>query len=182
MAKAKKRKLKSRLSKKQHKQLKGARLPLIAGLVGLVIGITAIQLWRRTNQPANIVWAADNTVKVPRDLQAFLLNTENNCKSYRGAGSPDGVCLWGVYQMSQGRYAKIAYGCSWSLSSYIMAVKPAGDWQLLPPAEYFAPFKGGLDSTAGALPFCTSVEQYKIPGDIEPFCVQPDGSAKANEL
>lgn len=84
--------------------------------------------------------------------------------------------------MSKNRYAKIAYGCSWNLNSYIMAVKPKDSWLLIKPADYFAPFHDAVNPSQGALPFCTQLEMYKIPKDIESFCINADGSAAANTL
>jgi hypothetical protein len=176
---AKKKRLK--FSRKQRKQIVRVGLPVLAAALGLFIGVGATNLYKGRRAPQNLVWAADKGVKVPNNLRKFL-ETKNDCKAYRGTNTPTGVGLWGVYQVADGRYAKIAYGCSWSLNTYVMAVKQKGAWQLLKPTEYFAPFKDGLDPTKGALPFCTMVEKYKIPHDIEPFCIQPDGSAKSNEL
>lgn len=176
---AKKKKFK--LSKKQRKQVSRFGVPVLAGLLGLFLGIIITTFVSGRRAPTNLVWAADNTVKIPRDLRRFL-ETKNDCQAYRGTGTPTGVGLWGVYQTSKDQFAKIAYGCSWSLNSYVMAVKQKGLWQLLKPTEYFAPFKDGVDPSKGALPFCAVVEKYKIPKDIEPFCIKPDGTAQANEL
>jgi len=170
-----------KLKKAQRKKLASIALPVLVGLFGLVVGIAGTRLLSGRTTPANLVWPAEKTVKIPKDLRKFL-EKQNSCEHYRGTDSPSGVGLWGVYQVSRGQYAKIAYGCSWNLSSYIMAVKQKGMWQLVPPAQYFAPFKDGVDPSKGALPFCATVATYKIPGDIEPFCIQPDGSAKPNEL
>lgn len=178
---AKKSRFKLKLSKKQRKQLQRAVKPLLVGFVGLLIGISGLGLWHWLRPPSNLVWAADKTIKIPRDLRTYLQHTDNDCEAYRGKDSPTGVGLWGVYQVSKGQYAKIAYGCSWSLSSYIMAVKKDGSWQLIPPTEYFAPFKNGVDPTKGALPFCVVVEKYSIPKDIEPFCILADGTAKSSQ-
>lgn len=178
---AKKSKFKVKLSKKQRKKLISIGLPVLAGLFGLILGVVATKFLLVQKSPSNLVWPADNTVKVPKDLRKFL-ESQDDCKEYKETGSPRGVGLWGVYQTSKGQFAKIAYGCSWNLSSYIMAIKQKGVWQLLQPTEYFAPFKDGVDPSKGALPFCAVVETYKIPKDIEPFCIQPDGSAKSNEF
>ncbi len=175
----KKKKLK--LSKKQRKQLKSVAVPIAIGIAGLLVGIVATKILASTHTPANIVWAADKTVKVPEDLRRYL-DTKNDCKAYRGTDTPTGVGLWGVYQVSKSQYAKIAYGCSWNLTNYIMAVKHEGKWQLIEPTEYFAPFKDGVDPTKGALPYCAVVEKYKIPNAIEPFCIKPDGNAQSNQL
>lgn len=179
---SKKKILKPRLSKSRQKRLKKLYKPALIGVIGFLIGVTGTRLVQTLRQPANIVWAADSTVKVPKDLERFLLNYDNECEAYRGPDTPQGIGLWGVYQTSKGQYAKIAYGCSWALSNYIMAVKHDGSWQLIQPSEYFAPFKDGLDPSKGALPYCSVVEQYKIPKDIESFCVLPDGTAKSNEI
>ncbi len=173
-------KKKSRISKQQRKRVAKYAQPALAGFLGIIIGVTATTFLAGIQSPANLVWAADKTVKIPKDLREFL-STKDECKTYRGAELPGGVGLWGVYQVSKNSYAKIAYGCSWNLSNYIMAVKNTQGWQLLQPVDYFAPFKEGVDPTKGALPFCAVVDQYKIPKNIEPFCINPDGTAKANE-
>lgn len=179
MAKKKKSKLKLKLSKKQRAQLKMIGIPVLVGLVCLNVGIAGTRFFEARRVPGNIVWAADETVAVPKDLRRFL-QSQDDCKSYRGSGTPTGVGLWGVYQVSKAKFAKIAYGCSWNLSSYIMAVKEDSGWKLLPPTTYFAPFQGS--TTTGALPLCSAIDQYKIDKSIEPFCVATDGSARANTL
>lgn len=178
MARKKKSRFKAQFNKKQRKQIKSVGLPILIGLLCLNIGIVGTRFFEARRVPANIVWAADKTVKVPGDLRSFL-DSRDDCQSYRGTGSPAGVGLWGVYQVSKGKFAKIAYGCSWSLSSYIMAVKEKSGWKLLPPTEYFAPFQGS--TATGALPQCAMVDQYKIDKSIEPFCITTDGSARANQ-
>lgn len=180
MIMAKKRRLKIKLTKKNRKKLASIAIPLLIGLSGLVIGIVATNFIIGRSNPKNLVWAADKDVKIPKDLRGYLA-AKNECKSYRGTDTPDGVGLWGVYQVSKKQYAKIAYGCSWSITSYIMAVKQDGEWQLLPPAEYFAPFKNGVDPSQGALPYCSIVDKYNVPGEIEPFCINEDGSASDNQ-
>lgn len=170
-----------KLKKAQRKKLLSITMPVLAGLFGLAAGIAGTRLLSGRTAPANVVWAADNTVKVPTDLRRFL-EAQDGCKAYRGTGTPNGVGLWGVYQSFKGQYAKIAYGCSDNLTYYIFAIKQKGTWQLLRPTEYFAPFKDAVDPSKGALPFCTVIEKYKIPKDIEPFCVKADGSAQANEI
>lgn len=176
---AKKRKVK--LNKKQQKQLKKLLIPLGIGLVSLLMGIAGTSLFYNRRAPHNLVWAADSSVKLPKDLRKFLEN-KNDCREYRGSGTPTGVGLWGVYQASQDKYAKIAYGCSWSLSSYVMAVKQKTGWELLQPTQYFAPFKDGVNPAQGALPYCDMLEKYKIPSEIESFCIKRDGSAQSNPV
>lgn len=174
-------KRKFRLSRSVRKKLKKLYLPVIYVSVGLIGGLLIARIVSIIPKPANLVWAADNTVIIPADLQKTLIN-KNDCASYRGNGSPNGVGLWGVYQVSKLRYAKIAYGCSLNLNLYIMAVKQQDTWQLLNPTEYFAPFKDGVDPTKGALPYCSVVQKYKIPAEIESFCINPDGTARSNDL
>lgn len=172
-------KKKINLNKAQRKLLK-KYLPLgITAMAAFLIGLGVSNIGLK-DTPSNIVWAADNTVKVPRDLRDHL-SKQNDCKSYRGTGSPTGVGLWGVYQVHNAKFAKIAYGCSTNLQNYIFGVKTDNKWKLIQPTEYFSPFEGTTDSRGGAIPFCTMIEKYKIPKAIEPFCVQADGSAKINE-
>lgn len=168
------------INKKQRKQIKAIVIPLVSLAFGLLVGVFANKLLGQQKTPTNLVWAADQTISIPKDLDKFL-QSRQRCTNYRGVGTPTGVGLWGVYQVSQGRFAKIAYGCSWSLNNYIMAIKPGKSWQLIEPKEYFAPFNNGGDPDRGALPVCTVIEKYHIPKDIEPFCVNSDGSARINE-
>lgn len=175
----KKSKFKVRLNKKQRLQLKTIGIPLLIGLVCLNIGIVGTRFFESRQVPGNIVWAADESVTVPGDLKRFL-ETKNDCKNYRGTDTPTGVGLWGVYQVSQGKFAKIAYGCSWSLSSYVMAVKEQKGWKLLMPTQYFAPFQGS--TSTGAIPLCVVIDQYKIDKSIEPFCITTEGTARANTI
>lgn len=174
---AKKKKLK--FSKKQITKIKVIALPIFTGLFGLMIGIFASNVLRDRHTPANLIWPTDNTVKVPKDLRAFLEELDD-CNSYKDTDGPKGIGLWGVYQVSQGKFAKIAYGCSWSLTTYIMAIKQNDKWQLIQPTEYFAPFKEAVDPALGALPNCPVVDQYKIPKEIESFCVTNEGTAQPN--
>lgn len=176
---AKKRKFK--LSKRQRKEFRKLVPYFLVGLLGIIIGIAVVSAPFGNKNPENLVWAADHTVKIPKDLRNYL-QSKDDCKEYRGTGSPTGVGLWGVYQVSRNQYAKISYGCSNSLSNYIMAVKMDGKWRLLQPTEYFAPFNDAADKRVGAIPHCAVVEKYKIPSEIESFCIKPDGSAQANEL
>lgn len=175
---AKRKKLK--LTKKQRQQVKAIGFPLLAGLCGLLLGIVVTASFNKRT-PSSLVWPADHTVKIPNDLRHFLKN-QNNCENYRGPNTPTGIALWSVYQTSKDTFAKIAYGCSWDLNMYIVAVKQDGKWQLIEPKEYFAPFKDGIDPKTGSLPFCAMVEKYQIPQNIESFCVNADGSAQANIL
>ncbi len=173
-------KKKFRPTKAQKRQLQQLSILIATGFGSLLLGIGGTKLLSNRTAPRNLVWAADNTVQVPKDLKQFLL-TQDTCKNYRGKNTPTGIGLWGVYQTSKKSYAKIAYGCSWNLTNYIMAVKSGGKWQLLEPAKYFAPF-ASTSSGSGVLPYCRALEQYKIPKDIESFCIKPDGSAEANSL
>lgn len=173
-------KKKRKLTKKQRQKLRSLALPLITLMLGLLVGIQMTKIIGTSKTPSNLVWAADNTVKVPVSLTDYLL-TKDDCKHYKGSGSPKGLGLWAVYQVSGDTFAKIAYGCSWNLSSYIMAVKLGKSWTLLPPTEYFAPFNEGNDPRTGALPQCSILEKYKIPKSIESFCINADGSAKNNQ-
>lgn len=172
---------KKKILKKQRQKLVNLAVPMAIILSSLLTGVIATLVIINRNVYSNLVWAADSTVRVPRDLEKFL-GGQDGCKEYRGTGTPTGIGLWGVYQVSQEKYAKIAYGCSWSLSSYIMAVKQDNFWQLVKPTEYFAPFKDSTNAGSGALPYCSQLEKYKIPKDIESFCIKEDGSAKSNDI
>ncbi|HUP26653.1 MAG TPA: hypothetical protein VM124_03355 [Candidatus Limnocylindrales bacterium] len=171
-----------KISRKQRQKFTRIGVPLLLMLSGSLVGMVATLIVIQSAKPIeNIVWAADNTVKIPKSLRMFL-EKQHGCEHYKGTDSERGVGLWGVYQVSHDKFAKIAYGCSWSLSPYIMAVKQDDTWQLLQPTDYFAPFQGGIDHRQGALPFCRVVEKYKITKDIESFCINDDNVAIANDL
>lgn len=161
-----------KLVKKHKKAIRKIGLPLILGLLIFGLGMLTQKIYMSNQKPTNLVWAIDNTVQVPSDLRKFL-GRQDNCRQYRGSGSPTGVGLWSVIQVAQGRYAKISYGCSFSLSGYIMAVKPAKTWMLLPPSSYFS-------STSSGVANCEQVTKYKIPPTIESFCVNNSGQIVNN--
>jgi len=142
-------------------------------LVGFGLGIMAVELQPYNQHPRNVVWAADKSVTIPADLVKFL-EKRDDCKGYKGTDTPRGVGLWGVYQVSKARFAKISYGCSTDLTLYIMAVKNQGHWQLLQPTEYF--------SATGFLPKCSQIDRYQIDKSIEPYCIKDDGNARDNAI
>lgn len=152
-----------RLYKKHRKILLRYCIPIVIGCVLFGSGMFVQNVRLQDQQPKNIVWAVDETVKVPKGLRQALLELDT-CKNYRGADSPSGVGLWGVTQVEQDKFAKITYGCSWQLTSYIVAVNNGKTWQLLQPTEYFA-------DTAQGVPSCAVVTKYKIPPALEAFCV-----------
>lgn len=179
MAKKKQAKLRIKLNKRQKARARAIGLPIVIGLVCFAVGVLGTKLVVASSRPANIVWAADKTVNVPGDLRTFLLD-QDTCKDYLGTNTQRGVGLWGVYQVSQGRFAKISYGCSLTLTNYVMAIKQKGAWSLIPPTEYFSPFAN--TQTTGALPLCSQLEKYKIDKTVESFCVDAAGTAKANTM
>ena len=172
-------KFKIKLNKKQKAIAWTYGLPVVTAFVFLNMGIFGTRFFEARKQPANVVWAADKTVRVPASLRSYLMK-QDDCKDYLGTNTRTGVGLWGVYQVSQNKFAKISYGCSFALTNYIMAVKQNGKWQLVPPAEYFSPFAN--TQTTGALPLCSQLEKYKIDKSVESFCVDASGAAKANTI
>ncbi len=138
-------------------------------MIGVLAGTATTTLYmlnRPYNQhPRNVVIAADNTISVPKDLVDFL-RRQDEC--------PAKVGLYSVYQVSRAKFAKLSYGCSTSLSNYIMAVKNNNQWQLIPVSDYF--------TVGGFLPKCIQVEKYQIDKSIEPFCVKDDGMARDNAI
>jgi len=145
---------------------------LLVLIIGIGLGMLGMVI-RPTNQhPQNLVWASDSRTKIPPDLISYLQDRKD-CQASSNKASA-GVGLWGVYQVSKGRFAKVAYGCSTNMTLYIMAVKTAKQWQLLQPSTYF--------SVTGFLPKCAQIDQYQIDKSIEPYCIKDDGSARANEV
>jgi hypothetical protein len=172
-------KRRNKLSKQRRQQLWKIGLPLGLLLAGGLSGWLIKTLIIDAVQPSNLVWAIDETVQVPEDLR-YALRDQQTCKSYRGPGTPNGVGLWGVQQISQNRLAKVVHGCSWSIEGYVMVVKQAGRWQIIEPSKYFAPNKNNTGQ--GSLPRCEILEEYKIDKAIEPFCITSKGEARANNI
>lgn len=174
---------KYKLSKKQRQKLMDYAMPAFVILLSFLAGalITQAMTVYHTKKPiTNLVWATDNTVTIPGDLRTFLMS-RNDCEHYKGKDSPKGIGLWAIYQVSQSKFAKIAYGCSWDLKSYIMAVKQGQSWSLVQPSEYFAPFKDSSGVGDGAVPSCVQLQKYRIDKSTEPFCIDVDGTARVNE-
>lgn len=142
--------------------------PAILLVVGVAAGFLLAKVQPPNLRPDNLVWAGNSEVKVPGDLAEFL-TVQDQCLG----SDKDGVGLWSVYQVSQDKFAKVAYGCGVGLTRYVMAVKPDRKWQLLNPNEYFG---------ANLIPKCALIDQYKIDKSIEPFCLEADGSPRQNTL
>ena len=128
-----------------------------------ILGVLFQVFYASRQQPSNLVWSVDSSVKVPSDLRRALEKQEP-CKNMRGNETITGVGLWGVIQVEEQKFAKIAYGCSLTLTSYIMAIKQGDKWQLLKPVDYFF-------NTAQGVPSCGVISKYKIPASIETFCI-----------
>ena len=161
-----------KLLRKHHKTIIKYGLPLLLMVMAFIAGRTYQSYKSLHTQPQNIVWAIDTTVNIPDDLRAMLMQ-KNECQSYRGNSAPQGVGLWAVTHLEQGSYAKIAYGCSWSLSDHAVVVKQANHWTVIPPSEYFSDPNQGV-------PLCTAVVQYKIPVQLEGFCANDTGKLTKN--
>lgn len=158
--------------KRHQKTFKRYGVPVLAAIALFALGIFTQNILHERAQPTNIVWAIDETVKIPADLRKTLLK-KDECRGYRGGDSPPGVGLWGIVQVEQGKFAKIAHGCSWSVTSQVLAVKSKGSWQLVSPLEYFS------DTTQG-IPTCNAVIKYKVPVSLEGFCVNDSGKLAKN--
>jgi hypothetical protein len=164
--------LKLRLNKKKKRILIGVVTITFVLAAGFVIGYL-VAISDKDRQPVNLIWTVDSSVYIPDDLRVFL-NSQPACDNQLNPGIK-GVRLWGVMQVYVGSYAKIAYGCSSELKSYIVASKQSGQWQLHQPENYFS------EMGEGALPLCASVQRFNIPGEVEPFCINK-GKAQANTL
>ncbi len=167
--------------KKHQKQLLKLRLPAGLLTLGLLVGFLGSSWLSAKNQPSNLVWAADSTVKLPSGLKPFLLK-QADCKSYIGSGTAKGVGLWAVYQVEKDQFAKIAYGCSSMLNSYIMAIKQSGKWQLIPLNEYFATSDASTRPGSSGLPKCSQLAKYKISKAIESFCINDANQPQPNAI
>ena len=158
---------------KLNKLLKDKRftkaLPLTTLAGGVLVGLFIAWVQPPSQHPRTLVWAADERVNIPSDLYTFLAK-QRDCKAYRGNNSPNGVALWSVYQIEQGRLAKIAYGCSTDLSYYVVAVKVDSRWTLIKPTEY-------LENN---LPKCAMLTEHNLPKSFESFCREADGSVREN--
>lgn len=145
--------------------------------IGFVLLAVFIGFWIGKSQPVpthpkTLVWAASNDVSVPVELISFLEKTPS-CIDTDGKPKADGVNLWSVVKVSQNKYAKLAYGCSYDLNFYKVAVKQAGGWQILDNSTYLA---------NNFLPYCEAIEAYKIDKTIEPFCLDAAGLSKENNV
>lgn len=161
-----------RLWKQHKKRIKRYGTPLVFGVAIFLLGMFTQKTYLAGHQPLNIVWAVDKTVKVPQDLRQTL-EKRDDCNNYRGADQPGGVGLWGVIQVEDNKFAKLSYGCSLTLTSYMLAVKQDNKWVLLKPVEYFS-------NTSGGVPVCTMITKYNIPGTIESFCTNDKGDVVKN--
>lgn len=158
--------------KKRQRFIKRIVVPFLIGLFLLYLGMFIQSVRLERSHPNNIVWAVDKTVQVPSDLRKMLMNRDD-CKDYRGGNSPKGVGLWAVTQIEQGKFAKLAHGCSWSVSNQALAVKQRNSWSVVPAIEYFS------DTTQG-VPTCKAVVKYKVPIGLEGFCLNDVGKLSKN--
>lgn len=172
MAKKKSRMKQFKLSKKQNATLRRIMYPVVIAVVFACVGYIGAMYTHGRKQPDTLVWAADASVQIPKDLKNFLQN-KNDCNDYLGEDTRRGTALWGVYEVSQEKFAKISYGCAFSLTNYVFAIKTEGQWKLIPPAEYFE---------SGSLPLCSQLEKYNIDKSVEAFCVDAAGTARANAI
>lgn len=161
-----------KLLRKHRKALIRYGVPVVLVLIAFYSGAAYTRYRIAHTQPKNIVWAIDATVPVPDSLKSVLMK-RTDCTSYRGNNAPVGVGLWSVTQLEQQRYAKLTYGCSWSLSDHTVAVEQSGKWTVLKPGDYYADPNQGV-------PLCTAVVQYKIPPTLEGFCANDSGKLTKN--
>jgi hypothetical protein len=139
---------------------------LLVALVSFLVGFTR----PRSIHPESLVWAASQEVQPPSDLVKFLKG-QSNCAE--GEVQTGGVSLWSIFKVSQGKFAKLSYGCSYDLNFYKMALKEDGKWRLLDKNEYFA---------NSFLPRCSQIDTYKIDKSIEPFCLELPGGSRENSI
>ena len=158
--------------KKHRKFIKRFVVPFIAAILLFGLGMLTQNIRQERSHPSNIVWGVDQTVKVPSDLRKMLMERDD-CKDYRGGNSPKGVGLWAVTQIEQNKFAKLSHGCSWSVSNQALAIKQKNTWELIPAIEYF------FDTTQG-VPACTAVVKYKVPINLEGFCLNDAGKLTKN--
>lgn len=158
--------------KKYRKQLIQFGLPILLVVAAFFIGAARQQYIYEHTQPDNLVWAVDAGVVIPDSLKT-MLKQRTDCEMYRGADAPKGVGLWAVTQVEQNAFAKLSYGCSWSLSNHAVAFKVGQSWQVIPPEQYFS------DTTQG-IPLCTAVVTYKVPAKVDGFCSNDEGKLTKN--
>lgn len=158
--------------KKRQKFIKRVVVPFLFGVFLFFLGMFIQNVRLERSHPNNIVWGVDKTVQVPDDLRKMLMNRDD-CNDYRGGNSPKGVGLWAVTQIEQNKFAKLAHGCSWSVSNQALAIKQKNSWELVPAVEYF------FDTTQG-VPTCTAVVKYKVPISLEGFCLNDAGKLSKN--
>jgi hypothetical protein len=158
--------------KKHRKLLIKYGIPSVLVLVAFLAGSIRQQYVYEHTQPDNLVWAVDSSVVVPEKLKT-MLKQRSDCVGYRGQDAPKGVGLWAVTQVEKDAFAKLSYGCSWSLSSHAVAAKKGQTWQIIAPETYFS------DTTQG-VPLCTAVIEHKVPPTIDGFCSNDAGKLTKN--
>lgn len=168
----KKNKLHRRIKNLQKNKHVKKHLPIGVVVVVLVAGFFVGFTRPRSVHPKSLVWAASSEVQPPADLVKFL-NGQSNCSGENGESQVGGVSLWSVFKVSQGKFAKLSYGCSYDLSFYKMAIKEDGKWRLLDSTEYFA---------NSFLPRCSQIDTYKIDKSVEPFCLELPGGSRENTI
>lgn len=163
------------MAKKKKVQITKIQLAQYGLILLIVLGLGFMfgQNWVKSHanyNAKNAVVLADSSVKPPAGLVDFL-KKQDGCKGQKSIG------IWSIYQTSENKFAKIAYGCGVSLESYIMAVKQSSGWILIPVNQYFLPAKDG-GSVSGYGPSCDIVAKYFIDNSIEPVCVTKLGQSK----
>ena len=146
--------------------------PLGFIISALIIGFLLGKAQPVPTHPKTLVWASAEDTKVPADLITFLEKSPS-CLGSDGKPKADGVNLWSVIKVSQNKIAKLAYGCSYDLNFYKVAVKQTGKWQLLDNNSYLA---------NNFLPHCEAVDTYQIDKSIEPFCLDAAGLSQENSI
>ena len=151
---------------------------LVAALAGAMLVCLVCKLIPKDYSPAGIVLVADDSVKAPRDLIAYLeKENKDDCKDYKGTNTVQGVTITSIYQVVHDKYAKLALGCSTNLDEGAAAVKTAHGWITFSGASYNLSLPEEMPGETLTYPRCSIVDKYHISKDFEPYCLEDKGEA-----
>lgn len=145
------------------------QLYVAAGITfGLILGFF---IFGQQTQPGySVVWAHNNSFKIPTGLYSFLLeNGEDDCTDYAGTGTGKGTTLTTVHEVVDGRYAWIDIGCE-SISNQTAdfpVVYHDGNWRIISAARYHV-----WDDDGNSYPDCGVVDEFEISKQFAPQCLE----------
>ena len=159
--------------KKAPQKNKSLIMAAIVAVVILGVGLSLQCFGRSSVHPKVLVWAATTDVEVPKSLSKYLQTRTEDCTGYYGDNTAPGVPLFAIESVVGGKYAKVAIGCSTSLSSGFPVILTSSGWGLLSGAEYYVSAEDDPAKNEPAfLPRCSVVDKYGLPRTFEPSCYE----------